>query len=747
MLKRNWRVILVVCGLILALTPNLYGADKVLFPYQDPQLPIEERVEDLLSRMTLAEKVGQMTQIEVARLMGRDQWDRGPLNNTWLRNILRDNVVGSVFSGGGSAPVPNTPRDWAEMTNAIQAYALEHSRLRIPIIYGVDAVHGHNTVLGATIYPHNIGLAATWNPELVRKVAEAAANDVAATGVHWNFAPVGDLGLDMRWGRFYETFGEDPYLAGEMAAASVAGFQSEPRVAATAKHFVGYSEPEQGKDRANAELSLRSLREVHFPPFEKMIEAGVATFMPNSGTVNGVPVHASHYLLTEVLRNQMGFDGVVVSDWEDIVKLYSTYRITDNYRDAIRLSVNAGVDMSMVPHDAKGFTSNLISLVEDGLVSEERIDEAVRRILTLKFKLGLFENPFVDPEQADKVILNANRDLAKRAALESMTLLKNKNNILPLAKTTGSILLVGSNAHSITSQMGGWTIGWQGADNPWELPPAVTVRDGLLAALPKADIHFTADLNRALQLADEAEVVIVVAGEGAYAEMHGDNLEPSLNQADKDLIKALSAEGKRIVLVLIGGRPLLITDIVDQVDAILMAFYPGTEGGSAVADVLLGSYNPSGKLPFSWPQSTAQLPQRYNHWITSSYDPLYPFGWGLSYTSFSYSNLKVSNRVKLGETVEVSVRVENRGKMVGEEVVQLYLSPSHGPTLPRQRSLVGFAKIQLEPGERKTVTFQLGFQELASIHGDILGDGEKAVAPGEYTVSVGGLQNKFKITP
>jgi beta-glucosidase len=437
-------------------------------PYQDPAQSPEARAEDLLARMTLEEKVGQMTQVNVTRLMGSGEWDRGPLNEAWLEHIFAKLHVGSILSGGGAAPLPNTPRAWAEMTNELQRHALEHSRLGIPLIYGVDAVHGHNNVLGATIYPHNLGLAATWNPELAERIAFATARDVRATGIHWNFAPVADLGRDPRWGRFYETFGEDPLLAGALVAASVRGLENGS-VAATVKHFLGYGAPNAGRDRAPAFIPNRLLFELHLPPFAAGFEAGARTVMVNSGAVNGVPAHASRHLLTELLRGKLGFGGVVVSDWSDIHKLVTVHGVARDFAHAVEMSIGAGVDMYMVPYDAQTFTATLLELVRAGRVSEARIDEAAGRILTLKFALGLFEQPYVDAAEAERIIVEQDRALAYEAAVQSITLLEN-DGVLPLGEGARRILVTGPSADSVANQMGGWTIGWQGADNPRELP-------------------------------------------------------------------------------------------------------------------------------------------------------------------------------------------------------------------------------------------------------------------------------------
>ena len=760
-MKKTISAFLTCCSILLLLSLSIHAE---ILPYQDPSLPIDTRVEDLLSRMSLKDKVGQMTQIEVTRLMGSHQWDRGPLNESWLNIVLGEHRVGSILSGGGSAPIPNTPRQWAELTNAIQRYAIEHNPWGIPILYGVDAVHGHNTVLAATMYPHNIGLAAAWNPTLVEAINRSTAVDVAATGIHWNFSPVGDLGLDMRWGRFYETFGEDPYLAASLAASAVTGLQGmnlQTRVAATGKHFLGYSPAVRGQDRANFDTSLRTLRELHYPPFVHMIEEDVAAIMPNSGTVNGVPVHASHYLLTEVLREEMDFTGIVVSDWEDIYRLHSVYRVAESYSDAIAKSINAGVDMSMVPHDAEGFTTRLIALVEEGTVSHERINEAVARVLTLKFRLGLFEDPFVDPVEAEAVFSTDTFNLAYQGAAESLTLLTNEQQVLPLAEDIHSVLVVGPNAHNVISQMGGWTIGWQGIEPGTPLPPAVTVLEGIEDLLGMDRVQYAQGLPDheaalqnpervseaiadAVRLTKGAEAIVIVVGEGAYAEGEGDDLEPSLSWQEKQLIEALRETGKELVLVVIAGRPLLIIDIVDQVDAILMAYYPGTAGGTAIADTLFGRFNPSGRLPFSWPAHMGQLPNLHHRWITTTYDPLFAFGHGLSYTTFAYDNLSTTFHED-SRDIQLSVDITNTGSRAGHEIVPVFLEKAFSSVLPREQRLVAFDKVYLEPGATETVNLTFPSSQLAIIPGDIGGHAPAIVAPGEYHVSVGKQTTSFHI--
>jgi beta-glucosidase len=718
--------------------------------YKEASQPVEARVTDLLGQMTVEEKVGQMTQINITRLMGDSEWVRGPLDEAWLKRILVDSHVGSLLSGGGMAPVPNTPESWGEMTNTLQRYALENSRLGIPIIYGIDAVHGHNNVVGATIYPHNLGLAATRNPELVETIATKTAQDMLATGINWNFAPSADIGRDVRWGRFYETFGEDPLLSSEMVAASVRGFQESGHVAATVKHFAGYGEAATGIDRSPAFLDLRTLRDIHFPSFRAGIDAGASAVMPNSGSVNGVPVHASKYLLTDVLRGEFGFEGVVISDWNDINKLVDVHHIAATFKDAVAMSINAGVDMYMVPHDAEGFTKTLLGLIQEGTVSQERMDEAVGRILTLKFKLGLFENPYVDVEQA-ATIVEENRDLAKQAALESITLLKNSKNTLPFSSEVKNILVVGPSADSLKHQMGGWTIGWQGVENEAEMPPGVTVLESLEHIAPEGTtinhLQNYQDRDSLQAEAANADAIVVVVGEEPYAEGEGAGITTNLNFAEEqlELLRTVAATDKPMIVVLIAGRPLLIpSDIHAAIDAFIMAYLPGSEGGSALADVLFGRYNPSGKLPFTWPKEIGQLPLTYDtlpHAKLAASLPLYKFGDGLSYTRFKTSNLQAELK---GDAVTVRVAVENTGETPGEHAVEVYLSRPPLPVLTPLRQLVGFTKVALEPGETKMVTLTIPVSRLAVIPGDVLGDAENVVMPGSYQLMVD--QNPVSVT-
>jgi len=716
--------------------------------YLDLNRTTEERVDDLLGRMTVEEKVGQMALVSVSRLLGDCAGGRGALSPACLQFVLERHHVGSILSGGGEAPRPNTPRAWAEMTNAIQRHAIERSRLHIPVLYGADAVHGHNNVLGATIFPHNIGLAASWDPDLVEEVAASTARAARATGVHWIYAPAADLARDLRWGRYYETYGEDPLLASRCVSSAVRGLErasSATRVAASVKHFVGYSQPMTGHDRTAAQLPLRYLRDAFLPPFKSGIDSGGATVMINSGSVNGVPVHASRYLLIDVLRQQMGFRGVAVSDWGDIEALYVRYHVASSHREAIRIAVNAGVDMSMVPFETARFTETVLDLVREGRVPIGRIDEAVRRVLTLKFELGLFERPFVDVERADAVVLDADRDLASRAARESLTLLKNDHNLLPLPKDLDSVLIVGAPAASVASQMGGWTVGWQGVPGGEE-PPAVTILKGIdrkVSERTSVNYLSTATSHDEIErLTREADVAIAVVGEEPYAESWGDTETAELPPEQSQLIRTLAATQTPVVVVVLAGRPLMLRDISERAGALLMAWLPGTEGGTAVGDALFGDFNPGGRMPVSWPRRIGASPMFYT-WLRgnsqnpeSEYHPLFPFGHGLSYTTYTYSRLHVDVSPDGGDALTAIVDVTNAGTVSGTAVVPLYVHQEVSSVLVPDRRLIDFARVELGPGERRTVTLSIPISRLAVIPGDIVGLEDPVVEPGVYRFMV-----------
>jgi beta-glucosidase len=775
--------VLVIATLAVSAAP---GAGRPL--YMNSHAGINARVNDLLHRMTLEEKVGQMDQIVIGKLRDTTSPANGdcnnaggnndPLQTTCLQRTLIDYKTGSILSGGTDNPADNTGRGWAEQYNTIQHHAVEHSRLHIPIIFGVDAVHGFGHPWQAPLFPHSIGMGATWDPALAEAGGAVTRRALLATGGNWDFAPVQDLARDNRWGRYYETWAEQPALAAALGAANIRGLQGpggfdSPQVAATVKHFAGYSQSINGHDRVEAQLPIRYLQDVFLPAYAGGIDAGAATVMVDSGSINNVPATSSHFLITEELRHRLGFKGVVISDYGDVPALQTAYHVAADFPTAIAKAVNAGVDVSMTPFDYVGWNAGLIQDVHSGLVSEHRIDASVKRILSLKFKLGLFDHPYVDPEAADAAV-EAGRDVTLAAARESITLLRNQNNTLPLAPAA-RLVVTGPSADSMTNQLGGWSVSWQGVFGaghvccmgpPDQIPPGTTVLNGLQAADP--NVTYAPDQASAVAAMAGADAGVVVVGEKAYAEGLGDNPTPVLPADQQALLSALEATGKPVIIVVIAGRPLGFgsESIINSSAAILMAYLPGTEGGSAVADVLFGRVNPSGHLPVTWPSasdhnagdfdsggpSTAgdepkffdQLPGT-NSGQGSGYNPRWPFGFGLSYTTFATSGLSVTGSVSRHGTATATFTVANTGSRAGTTVVPVYVSQPVSTLVVPPRRLVGWARITLDPGQSRSVDVTFPASELAVTTGDIDASGPRAVERGSYQVRVGSMSADFTI--
>ncbi|MBT7422596.1 MAG: beta-glucosidase [Candidatus Marinimicrobia bacterium] len=572
-------------------------------------------VDSLIQEMTIDEKIGQMTQV-----------DQQFLNE--ISDISKYGF-GSLLSGGGSTPQVNEPKAWAEMYDLYQREAL-NSRLKIPLLYGIDAVHGHNNVVGATIFPHNIGLGATRDAKLVESVARATALEVAATGIDWDFAPCLAVPNDFRWGRTYEGFSENTELVTELGNAAILGYQSaninNPNsVLACAKHFIGdggtlFGTGLNGKiDRGNLAISEEELRKTHLPPFKKAVESGVATFMAAYNTWNDVRCHANKYLLTDILKDELGFKGFVVSDWAAIEM------IPGDYKSDIIISINAGIDMVMVPGAVKfgnesyeKFMRLFKESIEDGSIPMSRVDDAVKRILLIKKQSGLFDRPFSDQQLLSQIGSQKHREIAREAVRKSLVLLKNDDDLLPLPKNGKTIIVAGRGADNIGMQSGGWTISWQGEmENKTE---GTSVLEAIKSAVdPSVSVQYSKDGRNV-----EGDVAVVVIGEEPYAEMEGDREDLSLNKKDLDVIKHLKSKNIPVVVILFSGRPMIITNEIDQWDSLLAAWLPGTEG-QGISDVLFGDYSPTGKLSFSWPKSVDQLP------ISKTDDYLFDFGDGLSY--------------------------------------------------------------------------------------------------------------------
>jgi beta-glucosidase len=578
------------------------------FPYQDPSLPVATRVNDLLGRMTLDEKIGQMTQAE-----------RGAVSNAQITQFR----LGSLLSGGGSAPAQNNATGWANMYDGFQNAALA-TPLRIPLIYGVDAVHGHNNVVGATIFPHNIGLGATRDPGLVQNIGRAVGEEVSGTGIDWDFAPCLCVARNDRWGRTYESFGETPDLVSSMATI-VTGLQgsslSAPgSVLATAKHFVGDGGTAGGVDQGNTQITEAELRQIHLPPFQAAVQRGVGAVMISFSSWNGVKMHGNQFLITQVLKGELGFSGFVISDWNGIDQIDGQTGFT---AAEVRTAVNAGIDMVMVPDAWQTFISTLRSEVQAGRVSMSRIDDANRRILTKKFELGLFERPLTDRSFTGTVGNAAHRTLARQAVRESMVLLKNAGNVLPLATANSKIFVAGKSADNIGLQSGGWTISWQGASGA--TTPGTTILQGIRNTVAgSTTVTFNAT---GAGIDGSYRAAIAVIGETPYAEGMGDRPgSMSLDQTDINTLNTLRASGVPVVVVLVSGRPLDIAAQLPNWNALVAAWLPGTEG-QGVADVLFGVAQPVGKLPMTWMSSVGQQPINTG----DGKSPLFAFGFGLSY--------------------------------------------------------------------------------------------------------------------
>ncbi len=713
----------------------------------------EKDIDQLLARMTLREKVGQMTQLTVQMITnGMDQ--SITIDPAKLQKAVVDYGVGSILNVHDEA-LP--PAAWHKLLGEIQA-AARRTRLQIPVLYGIDSIHGANYVQGATLFPQPLAMAATWDPPLLLEASRITAEETRAAGIPWSFSPVLDIGRQPLWPRLYETYGEDPHLAQTMGVAVVRGYQGDDpsddrRIAACLKHYIGYSGPTTGHDRTPALIPENTLREYYLPTFRAAVQAGALSVMVNSGEVNGVPGHANRYLLTDVLRTELGFDGVVVSDWEDIKKLVTLHRVAATEKDATRMAVMAGIDMSMVPLDYS-FADLLTQLVEEGSVPMTRIDEATRRILRMKYRLGLFERPSTDEKLHARIGTGAARQVSLQAAREAITLLKNNGNVLPLHTGT-RVLLTGPTADTLISLNNGWTYTWQGnrvATYPKDRP---TLRQALqqrageqnFSYVPGVDFDKELDIAAARTAAENADVIVLALGESSYTETPGNINDLTLSEPQLRLAEAMTATGKPVVLVLIEGRPRIISRIADQVPAIVMAYNPSNEGGQAIANVLFGEVNPSGRLPITYPRNADSLftYDRKESEVANGgrgSQPQFEFGAGLSYTTFAYSDLIVAPTVvEASGTVRVAVKVTNTGTRVGSEVVQVYLADLVASIAPPAKRLVRYARISLQPGKSELLAFTLDRNDLSFIGAD----NKPTLEPGDFEVSVGGMHLRFAL--
>jgi beta-glucosidase len=722
---------------------------------------IEVRVAQLLQTMTIEQKVGQMTQVTLGVMIDKTVRDRIVFDRDILAQAVRKYQVGSILN---TASRPLSLEQWHEVIRTIQDEALKNDPA-IPVLYGIDSIHGANYMQDSTLFPHNIGMAATRNPDLVKRAAKVTAMETRAAGLRWNFDPVFDVGRNPLWSRFPETFGEDGHLVATLGVAAVTGYEEDgldsvTAVASCMKHFVGYSDPANGKDRTPAYIPDVVLWEQHLPPFEAAVSAGASTIMINSASINGMPLHANCHLLTDVLRGQFGFEGLVVSDWEDVVRLHTRHRIAETPREAVRMAVEAGLDMSMVPHDFS-FAEHLVDLVRSGAITEARLDESVAIILRLKMNLGLFDNPYAEQAAAANFGRPEYAQLALESARESITLLKNESDVLPLPKGA-RVLVAGPAAHNLGPLHGSWSYTWQGADERQYPKATQTVLDAITARLGQDRVSAVAvegfhdarnyDTVMLRQLAEDADYIVLVLGERAYAESPGALDDLNLEERQKALARAAALTGKPVILLLIEGRPRIVRDIEPAMDGILLAYRPGSQGASAIADVLFGDYNPNGVLPYSYPQFTGDI-MPYDHGVLAriqqltpgnithgGYKPQWPFGFGLSYTTFEYSDLELDRTVlRADETLRVSVAIRNAGERDGLHTVELFVSDLYASLSPAVRKLRAFRKVMVRAGETVRVGFELDRADLTFVNADL----DRVVEPGEFRVGIGGLAQTF----
>jgi beta-glucosidase len=719
---------------------------------------IEKRIDDLLREMTLEEKIGQMTQINSSQIVGEVKWDAGSDLNIVLKvdtaklgPMLRKYHVGS-FLNGQAVPA----QEWYDFYKDIQELNLKFSRLKLPIIYGIDHMHGPNYLEGGTIFPHGLNIAATYNNKFPQLMGKVTARETADLGHQWLFAPVLDLARTPLWGRMYETLGESPYVASTMGSLFVRAVQEEPsiapyKIAATAKHFFAYSDPKSGWDRTPTDLSDQTLYEMHLPPFRAAIEAGIETVMLNSGEINGIPVHASYDIVTKLLRDELNFKGVVVTDWEDIIRLYRNHKVAHNEREATLLGINAGIDVAMTPYTTD-FADHLLALVKEGKVAEERINLSVARILRLKLKLGLFENPLPRNERFDRIGTDENRGYALEAARESIVLMRNHQSTLPLDPgRIKNILVAGPLANLKAPLAGGWTLRWINTDESlypsWMTTPFTAMQKEFGAD----KVSLSTDIKDMWLKSARADAIVVVVGENSYSEGYGSIVDLDLPSDQMSWIRLAVDSGKPVVLVMVSGRPRIITSIYEQCGAVLFAGWPGFEGATAIAEIISGKVNPSGKLSFNYPYAANKLvPYNYKwaevllaHEIPNPMS-LAEFGSGLSYTTFTYSNLRLSDSVlrSADNEIRASVTVTNSGNREGMESVLWFISDEVASITRPVRELKYYDKKALKPGESADYEFVIKPSEHLWFPDR---NNNRILEDGYFTLAVGNQSTRFKL--
>jgi beta-glucosidase len=739
---------------------------RVLTPAQKKnEALIEQKVRSLIKKMTLDEKIGQMTQITLDVVSDKPEKNQPhKINEEKLKEAILKYHVGSILN---VADDKATSIDhWHKVINSIQDMALK-DRLKIPVLYGIDSIHGAHYTLDSTIFPQSINVSATWTPHFSEEVGRITALETRASGIPWNFFPVLDIGRQPLWSRLFETYGEDVHLAEKMSRANIKGQQGDDiskngHVAACMKHYIGYSYPTTGKDKTPANISEKMMREYFLPTFQAAVQTGAETAMINTGEIDGIPGHVNYHLLTEVLKNELQFKGFSVTDWLDIKKLYERDHLVSTPEEGVKLAILAGIDMSMVPYDYS-FIDLLKKLVKNNEVPMSRIDDAVFRILRVKYLLGIMENPYPDLNLRKQFATEESRKISEVIAGESITLLKNENQILPLQKDL-DIFVTGPTANDLSSLNGGWTLTWQGTQEsmyPKNKMTLYTALKDLYEGKDKDPKNKTRvsyykgvnlntkheDYDKALREAKSSDVIILSLGEKAATEIPGNIDDLTLDDVQLQYAMDLYKTGKPVIIVLLESRPRVISKIEKGAQAIVWGGLPGMEGARPLAHVLSGKINPSGKLPFTYPRYPNDLVM-YDHKYEEEkedkvFNPQWAFGHGLSYTKFDYSDLKISKKsITAKDELTVKVKIKNSGKLAGKEVVQLYVSDIYRQSVsPPVKQLKGFEKISLEPNEEKEVQFKLNLKDLSFI-----GNQNKRIAEkGEFKIQIGNLSESFEL--
>ncbi|MDA3894296.1 MAG: glycoside hydrolase family 3 C-terminal domain-containing protein [Salinivirgaceae bacterium] len=721
----------------------------------------EQKIQDILSQMTLKEKAGQMINLGLPAVLQGKYWDKRRSVNfdtARFKKYIVDYAIGSIHN---TPRYPALPKEWNYIVKTIQDAAMQKTRLGIPVLYGIDNIHGANYVMGSVLFPHQIAIAATWNTEMSKICGEVTSYESRAASLPWNFNPNADVAMNPIWGRISESFGEDPYLISEMTAAYIEGSQQNGlddslSTAVCVKHFLGYGAGRNGKDRANATIPENYLKQYYLPPFEKAIESGAMGVMVSSNAINGLPCHINKHVITDVLKGEMGFKGVVISDFSDVEFLTAAHLSIEDKKTATKMTVNAGLDLLMNPYDCD-VVDYIIELVKEGEIPMSRVDDAVTRILRMKFYLNLFEKPYNNHEDFTEVGGKKHVELNYQSACEAITLLKNDSlngqAILPL-KNNKRVLVTGYTANSINLLNGAWSRSFSGADTKYNDPSKLTILDAIKAELGANNVQYVEGTNyledintsKAVQLAKNVDYIIVCVGEKTASEKPSDINELPLPEVQQELVKKLAATNKPIIMVMAQGRPRIINDIEPLVDGILMAYYPGQEGGRAISDIIFGKVNPSGKLPYTYPKYTGNMVSYYHKktdiraadWSYNGFYRQYDFGFGLSYTSFAYSNLKIASDTVSGkQELTFSFDISNTGQRDGKEAVQAYIKDMFAIISPDSKRLVRFDKVDLKAGETKTIEFTLNWNDLA--HVGI--NNEWIVEKGDFELQIGGNSN------